>query len=603
MLIAVISFVVYAYSPVLQSTDSRWTLHVAQSLILEGNLDLDEYVREGLIEPDNYRVVQIGEHVYSFFPLGTSLLSVPFVALRRAVGPILGPDVEELSRKYEMRVASAVVSICAAVIYGICRTSLNRLWSVFLAGVFGLGTSAWSTASRALWQHGPSMLMLSAALYIVLLAEKHPRWIAWAGLPLAYAYVIRPTNSISVVCLSVYVLVRHRKRVVGFLGVAAAVALPFLILNLMTYRTLLPPYYLPSRLGTNRAFWEAMAANLVSPARGLFVYSPVFLAAGVGILLKARDGELDKLDVTLLAIFVLHLAAISSFQHWWGGHSFGPRFLCDMVPYLTYLTGAAIVRLARHAGRARIAYAICFAVLVEVSVFMHSRGALSQATYAWNAEPVNVDQHTSRIWDWRDAQFLRGVRWSAGAEVGQGELGGKEEMAEKAGILQKLSGGDRRSIGRADEVVADVLADLALFDAVFAGVYSDDPVVRMRAADVCEKVSARHPECLVPHKHDLLGRAAAIEQQEVRWHVAQMLPRLDLDAEERARAVRILTGYLADRSKIVKTFAMQALADLAQVDASLRPGVEALLLDLVETGSPAMRSRGRKLLARLAVGT
>jgi hypothetical protein len=78
-----------------------------------------------------------------------------------------------------------------------------------------------------------------------------------------------------------------------------------------------------------------------------------------------------------------------------------------------------------------------------------------------------------------------------------------------------------------------------------------------------------------------------------------MLPRLDLDDEERARAVQILVGYLEDPSKIVKTFSMQALADLAAVDERLRHQVTALLQALTETGSPAMRSRGRKLLARL----
>ena len=169
-----------------------------------------------------------------------------------------------------------------------------------------------------------------------------------------------------------------------------------------------------------------------------------------------------------------------------------------------------------------------------------------------------------------------------------------------ADVLSKLAGGDRRSIGQADEVVADVLADLSLFGVVWKGISSDDPVVRMRAADVCEKVSVSAPECLEPFKGDLLGRVAAIDQKEVRWHVAQMLPRLELDDEvERARAVEILLGYLEDRSKIVKTFSMQALADLAMADPSLRPRVVALLGDLTETGSPAMRSRGRKLLAQL----
>ena len=36
-------------------------------------------------------------------------------------------------------------------------------------------------------------------------------------------------------------------------------------------------------------------------------------------------------------------------------------------------------------------------------------------------------------------------------------------------ILQKLAGGDFRSIGRSNEVVAEVLADPSLFGALFEG--------------------------------------------------------------------------------------------------------------------------------------
>ncbi len=50
-------------------------------------------------------------------------------------------------------------------------------------------------------------------------------------------------------------------------------------------------------------------------------------------------------------------------------------------------------------------------------------------------------------------------------------------------ILSKLEGGDRRSIGKANEVVAEVLADPTLFEVVFSGLFSDDPLVRMRVAD------------------------------------------------------------------------------------------------------------------------
>ena len=85
-----------------------------------------------------------------------------------------------------------------------------------------------------------------------------------------------------------------------------------------------------------------------------------------------------------------------------------------------------------------------------------------------------------------------------------------------ADILKKLSGGDRRSIGRVSEVVADVLDDPTLFEAVFCAMLGDDPVVRMRAADAIEKITARHPEYLQPYKTKLIQQVAKIEQQEVR---------------------------------------------------------------------------------------
>ena len=173
-------------------------------------------------------------------------------------------------------------------------------------------------------------------------------------------------------------------------------------------------------------------------------------------------------------------------------------------------------------------------------------------------------------------------------------------MTERRDILRKLEGGDRRSIGRVGEVVADVLADPPLFDPLFRGMLSDDPIIRMRSADAVEKITLDHPQYLQPFKTDLIQRVARSEQQEVRWHVAQMLPRLDLDGDEHRAVVGILLGYLEDQSKIVKTFSMQALADLAETDLELRHQVIPLLEDLVETGSPAMRSRGRKLLRKLS---
>lgn len=167
-------------------------------------------------------------------------------------------------------------------------------------------------------------------------------------------------------------------------------------------------------------------------------------------------------------------------------------------------------------------------------------------------------------------------------------------------ILRQLQGGDRRSIRGVPEVVDQVIDNPDLFPVVFNGMAGADPLVRMRCADAVEKITVVHPEYLAAYKTRVIRLAAIAEQQEVRWHLAQLLSRLELSARERRRVVEILTGYRIDTSSIVKTLAMQALAEIAAQDCELRAPIVKRLRTLTRTGSPAMKSRGRKLLARLS---
>ena len=63
-------------------------------------------------------------------------------------------------------------------------------------------------------------------------------------------------------------------------------------------------------------------------------------------------------------------------------------------------------------------------------------------------------------------------------------------------------------------------------------------------------------------------------------------------SRQRVRAVTILRGFVDDDSRIVRIFAMQALADLAEHDEQMRRWLQPLLAKLPRTGTPAMRSSG-----------
>jgi alpha-beta hydrolase superfamily lysophospholipase len=166
-------------------------------------------------------------------------------------------------------------------------------------------------------------------------------------------------------------------------------------------------------------------------------------------------------------------------------------------------------------------------------------------------------------------------------------------------IRPLLEGGDRRTIGRSDQVAALVFEDPGLFPGLIAELWSEDPLVRMRAADAAEKVTRKKHELLQPYKKELLGLMTEARQQELRWHLAVMVPRLLLSARERRVAASFLDSYLKDRSSIVKTFALQGLADLALKDPGIRPAVLETLHEAARNGTPAMKARSRKLLARL----
>jgi hypothetical protein len=89
------------------------------------------------------------------------------------------------------------------------------------------------------------------------------------------------------------------------------------------------------------------------------------------------------------------------------------------------------------------------------------------------------------------------------------------------------------------------------------------------------------------------------KQQELRWHLAVMIPRLPLTAKERKVTTSCLITYLADRSSIVRTCALQGLADLARDDPGSRAAVIKIVCEALRKGTPAMKARSRKLLSQL----
>lgn len=172
-------------------------------------------------------------------------------------------------------------------------------------------------------------------------------------------------------------------------------------------------------------------------------------------------------------------------------------------------------------------------------------------------------------------------------------------MASKDQLRSMLSGGDRRFVGRVAEIAELVRQYPTNIGPLIECIRDTDACVRMRAADALEKACRGGEISLQSYKVPLLRLLEEATQQEVRWHLAVMVPRLSLTDAECRRVAEILHSYLEDRSSILRALAMQGLADLTEQYTPLRPAVISLIGALTETGTPAMRARGRKLLKKL----
>src|SRR5207253_6345947 len=125
------------------------------------------------------------------------------------IAGFLRSDVDAAHPLIEMEVASFLLAITSVVIYFIARGYLSTGRAVLLTLLYALATSAYSVGGRAIWQHTPSMLLLAITIYLLLRAEERPAMAAWAGIPVALAYTVRPTDSLLVLFVTLYIAVRH----------------------------------------------------------------------------------------------------------------------------------------------------------------------------------------------------------------------------------------------------------------------------------------------------------------------------------------------------------------------------------------------------------
>lgn len=423
LLTSVAALGIFLLSPNTPSADSLRTTTTAWSMLTDGDIRLENNIPAWAAS--DFALLRRDGHSLPFFPFTVSLFAVPVLAAHALLLlPSGGSPAQVMSRPdglwaYELVTASVVSAGAVGVLGLLAWTRLDvlspgrrRRAAVGAAGVAALGSSLWSVASRSLWQHGPSVLLsASALLAATYLARTGGRRAAVAcGAAAAGSFAVRPTEAVLVLALGGWIWLRQRPALPWAALGASPVTVLLVAVGLLEYDQPLPDYYVPGQVGSrfDVAPVAAILGNLVSPSRGLLVFSPWVLLAGAGITCVARRRDQDGLLAVAFVVVVGHLAVLASFGHWWGGASYGPRLTSDLLPVVVLLCLPAVAFLAAGGARVRLARAVS-AVLVGLAVVAHGQGAVLASTWCWNAKR-DVDRNPGVLWDWRDPQITSGLR-------------------------------------------------------------------------------------------------------------------------------------------------------------------------------------------------
>jgi hypothetical protein len=260
-----------------------------------------------------------------------------------------------------------------------------------------------------LWSLNYAALFVSIGLFLV---AKHDSGRGSSirpyclGIVLFAAYISRPSTAFFIAIVLVYLAVKDRQALLRAGGLALGLLLIFLLFSYATYGSWMTSYYSAESWLQPTGYLQALYGVILSPSRGLLIYSPFLLLLLGGILGYARRQR--PLLFWLLLIWVTcHVLAVAATPMWWGGYSYGPRLLTDAMPGFVLMTailwGHYSPQLTRTKYRGiMVGYVIFGMAAILINSYV---GLFNIKNPLWNAYPP-IEEYPEYIFDWRYPQFL-----------------------------------------------------------------------------------------------------------------------------------------------------------------------------------------------------
>lgn len=394
-------------------SDSQLTLLTSQSIVQHGTINLYRYKVSSTPEQFSngkwkYTNRQRNETIYYSYPLGSAFISVPFVAAANVFGLDMSIAAHDT---WLQTLLAAITAVLIFLLTGrLLKLFANETIAYVVAVLFSFGTSYMSSVGTALWSFNYEIIAILLVVHIIVQAEMqrdaHARPVLLATL-VFLAWLCRPSALGFAAIVSAWVFWRNRKSMFVYGGVLLAWFLVFVCISESTFELFVPPYYNPffwtSYSFANSSFTSRLMAMLFSPARGLFVFTPLLVVAFGGLF--SASLRKNKYYLAALGWFLMQVLLVATQRNWWGGWCFGPRLFTDALPPLAILLTLTINEW-RVQGKLR-RFIPVLTVFGCFGVFVHTaQGMYNTQTLLWNNSPNIDDMPDYYAWNWKHSQLV-----------------------------------------------------------------------------------------------------------------------------------------------------------------------------------------------------
>ncbi len=171
-----------------------------------------------------------------------------------------------------------------------------------------------------------------------------------------------------------------------------------------------------------------------------------------------------------------------------------------------------------------------------------------------------------------------------------------EMINKNKSFSELLMGNDRRRLRRNHKIIESI-HNQETFDELFSLVFHHERTLVMRAVDAVEKITSRCPEYLQPHKTQLMAVLKSADHKELKWHIAQLIPRLQLNQSELTDAWLTLSYWAQNKneSKIVRVNALRGLFEISRRHTELMDQYKDISASMAHEPIPSIQARLRKL--------